>query len=60
MVSKKEIITEVFKIYKKRNDFVFTNNLIKEFVRKFKSKTNPYDITKLDGTSNLTSYNLGT
>ena len=54
-VSKKDIITEIFNICKLRNDFAFDNVLVKEVLRKMGSKTNPYDITKLDDTSKFPS-----
>ncbi|MHB8282862.1 MAG: type II restriction enzyme [bacterium] len=48
--NKKEIITEIFNICKKNNNFIFDNKLIKDILRQFKSNTNPYDMTKLDNT----------
>jgi hypothetical protein len=49
-ITKKEIITEIFNICKSKNNFEFDNNLIKEVLVKKGSKTNPYDMTKLDST----------
>lgn len=51
--TKKDIITELFKLCENRNDFVFNNDEVKEILVKLKSSTNPYDMTKLDDTSKL-------
>jgi hypothetical protein len=52
-MTKKETIEELFRICKKRNDFVFDNSLVKDVLRKGKSDGNPYDITKVDDISKL-------
>jgi len=52
-LDKKDIIIEIFNICKQRNNFVFNNSLVKEVLRKNKSQTNPYDMTKLDTTEKL-------
>ena len=49
-INKKEIIAEIFRICKQKDNFIFDNNLIKDILKKFKSNTNPYDMTKLDST----------
>ena len=50
-VTKKQIISKLFKICKKRNNFTFNNELVKNVIKKVGSNTNPYDMTKLDHTS---------
>jgi hypothetical protein len=52
-ISKKQIIEAIFYSCKERNNFVFDNNFVKEILRKYKSKTNPYDITKIDSIEKL-------
>ncbi|RZV39502.1 MAG: hypothetical protein EVJ48_04735 [Candidatus Acidulodesulfobacterium acidiphilum] len=49
--SKKDIVAEIFNICKKKNNFIFDNDLIKKILKKYNLNTNPYDITKLDNTS---------
>ena len=49
--TKKESIAEIFLICKKKNNFIFDNDLIKKVIKKSASNANPYDITKLDNTS---------
>lgn len=49
-MTKKDIIEEIFKDCKKNNSLIFDNSKVKEFLKKYNSKTNPYDITKLDST----------
>ena len=44
---KQKVITEIFKICKKRNNFVFHNELVKTVSKKYKFG-NPFDATKLD------------
>ena len=50
-MTKKDIISEIFKFCKKNNNFEFNNNLIKKIVSKNKPWTNVYDMTKLDDIS---------
>lgn len=50
MGTKQDVITEIFKICKKKNDFVFDNILVKKFSKKH-GFGNPFDVTKLDNTS---------
>ena len=48
MVNKKsQVIEEIFKICRERNDYVFHNDLVKDVSKKF-SFGNPFDATKLD------------
>ena len=47
---KQDVIAEIFKLCKKRKDFVFDNTLAKEVCKKY-SFGNPFDVTKLDDTS---------
>jgi len=49
--TKKDIITEIFKICKDRNYLVFNNDEVKAVLIKLGSSTNPYDMTKLDSLS---------
>lgn len=50
MGTKKDVITEIFKLCKKRKDFVFNNTLVKKVCKKH-GFGNPFDVTKLDDTS---------
>jgi len=50
MGKKQEVLTELFKVCKDRNDYIFDNNLVKEISKKF-NFANPFDVTKLDNTS---------
>ncbi len=50
MGKKQEVISEIFNICKKRNNFVFDNDLVKQISTK-KAFGNPFDATKLDNTS---------
>lgn len=50
MGKKQDVIKEVFKACKKRGNFVFTNDLVKEISSKHNFK-NPFDATKLDDTT---------
>lgn len=52
MGTKQEVITEIFKICKNKNDFVFDNTLVKQVCKNF-DFGNPFDVTKLDDTSKL-------
>jgi len=49
---KQNVIAEIFKICKNRNDFIFDNNLVKLVCEDYGFK-NPFDATKLDSTSNF-------
>lgn len=44
---KQKVITELFEICKKRNNFVFHNDLVKTVSKKY-NFGNPFDVTKLD------------
>lgn len=50
MGTKQDVITEIFKLCKKRENFVFDNTLVKKVCKKH-GFGNPFDITKLDDTS---------
>ncbi|MDH7603747.1 MAG: hypothetical protein QHH13_02495 [Melioribacter sp.] len=50
MGNKQEVITEIFKICQRRNNYVFDNDLVKDVCKKF-NFGNPFDATKLDDTS---------
>lgn len=50
MGTKQDVLTEIFKVCKKRNNFVFDNDLVKKFCKKL-IFGNPFDVTKLDDTS---------
>ncbi|MDR0675520.1 MAG: hypothetical protein LBF97_00565 [Elusimicrobiota bacterium] len=52
-MTKKDIITQIFNICKKQNNFIFNNDLVKKVLVKSKSSTNPYDMTKIDDISKL-------
>jgi hypothetical protein len=49
--TKKDIIEYIYKECKKNENYVFNNEYVKDVLKKLNSKTNPYDITKLDDTS---------
>ncbi len=51
-MSKKDVITEIFKICKKKNNFIFDNNLVKTISKKY-NFGNPFDVTKLDNINKL-------
>lgn len=44
---KHKVITEIFEICRKRNNFVFHNELVKKVSKKY-NFGNPFDATKLD------------
>jgi hypothetical protein len=44
---KQKVITEIFKVCKEKNNFVFYNDLVKKVSKKYKFG-NPFDATKLD------------
>lgn len=44
---KQKVITEIFKICKKGNNFIFHNDLVKKVSKKY-NLGNPFDVTKLD------------
>lgn len=48
--TKQDVITEIYHICKKREDFIFDNELVKRVCKKYKFG-NPFDATKLDDTS---------
>jgi len=50
MGTKQDVITEIFKLCRKKGDFVFNNTLVKKICKKH-GFGNPFDITKLDDTS---------
>lgn len=50
MGTKQDVITELFKRCKQKNDFVFDNALVKQVCREY-NFGNPFDATKLDDTS---------
>ncbi len=50
MGTKHDVITDIFKLCKKRKKFVFDNKLVKEICKKC-GFGNPFDVTKLDNTS---------
>lgn len=49
MGKKQEVITEIFKICQKKNDFEFDNDLVKKISKNI-GVGNPFDVTKLDNT----------
>lgn len=51
---KQKVITELYKICKKRNNFIFDNNLVKTVSKKY-NFANPFDATKMDSTDKLPS-----
>ncbi|HEY89720.1 MAG TPA: hypothetical protein G4N98_08340 [Thermoflexia bacterium] len=52
MRKKQQVISKLFEICKKRNDFVFDNRLVKKTCAEIGFK-NPYDVTKIDNSSIL-------
>jgi hypothetical protein len=52
MNKKAKVLTELFKICQKRNDFVFHNDLVKDVCRKV-GFGNPFDVTKIDSRDKL-------
>lgn len=50
MGTKQEVISEIFKKCKKKENFVFDNKLVKQICKKY-GFGNPFDVTKLDDTS---------
>ncbi|QWR76093.1 type II restriction enzyme [Candidatus Magnetomonas plexicatena] len=50
-ITKKEVITEVYELCTKNNDMIFDNDTVKRILKRHNSKTNPYDMTKLDDLS---------
>lgn len=46
MNKKQKILTEIFRICQKQNDFVFDNDLVKKISKKHKFG-NPFDVTKI-------------
>ncbi|NMC58784.1 MAG: hypothetical protein GYA51_05275 [Candidatus Methanofastidiosa archaeon] len=53
VINKKGIIERIFDYCEKNNNYVFDNELIKKIVMESGSKTNPYDMTKIDNISKL-------
>jgi hypothetical protein len=51
-MEKKDVIADLFKHCRKTQNFTFDNELVKEFCSKHGFK-NPFDVTKLDNTSNF-------
>lgn len=49
---KDQVIEELFKICKRKDDFVFHNNLVKDVCKKI-GFGNPFDVTKLDNKTKL-------
>ena len=52
MGKKDEVIEELFKICKKKSNFIFHNDLVKDVCKKVKFG-NPFDVTKLDNKTKL-------
>lgn len=52
MGTKDDVITKIFQLCKKNNNFVFNNQLVKQVSKEF-NFGNPFDVTKLDDTSKL-------
>ena len=52
MSKKSEVLLELYNICKKRNDFVFDNNLVKNVSRSI-GFGNPFDVTKIDNKNKL-------
>lgn len=50
MGTKQDVITEIYRICKRQQDFIFDNELVKRICKKYKFG-NPFDATKLDDTS---------
>jgi hypothetical protein len=53
IMSKKEIIEELFRRCKAKGSLVFDNTLVRDVLRESGSSTNPYDMTKIDDLSKL-------
>ncbi len=51
--TKKDIIETIFNYCKNNNNYIFDNELIKKILMQSGSKTNPYDMTKIDDISKL-------
>lgn len=49
---KNKVITELFKVCKRKNNYVFHNNLVKDICKKV-GFGNPFDVTKLDNLKKL-------
>ena len=52
MNKKKDVILKLFDICKKRNNFVFDNDLVKDVSKEF-GFGNPFDVTKIDTSAKL-------
>ncbi len=52
MNKKQKVLTEIYKICSKKNDFVFDNELVKKISKKYRFG-NPFDATKIDSTERL-------
>ncbi len=52
MNKKQKVLSEIYRICLKQNDFVFDNDLVKKSCKKHKFG-NPFDATKLDSTEKL-------
>ena len=50
MGNKQKVISEIFKMCQKSNNYVFDNNLVKSVCKKF-NFGNPFDVTKIDDTT---------
>jgi len=50
MSNKNLVLTDIYNYCKERNNFIFHNDLVKEFSKKYKFG-NPFDVTKLDNTA---------
>lgn len=55
-MSKKDIILKIFEECKNQNCYVFDNEKVKDIVKKLNSKTNPYDMTKIDQLEKLPQF----
>lgn len=58
MGTKQNVVTEIFRFCKKRENFVFDNELVKKVCKKF-GFGNPFDATKLDDTSKFPQFLIG-
>jgi hypothetical protein len=52
MSKKDQVLTEVFEICQKRNNYVFHNDLVKDVSKKV-GFGNPFDVTKIDNKDKL-------